>query len=281
MNKLIFTRVILSLILFLIAFGQGEPKTLIGYGEPIRIGTWNIQNFGRTKGPYQIEVMANVVSGLDVIAIQEIVGGEAGPKAFKRLLKKLGSGNWSGRYSNKTVGAGVERYGFIWRKSKLKLVHASLLDKFEKLFDREPFVAHFITKSNAKFTFVNFHAVPTKKKPAKEVNKLSLIHRHLIRRNVIIAGDFNLPITSNAYNAILSEGYLNCLPKGVKTSLRRKPVNRDYYKSEYDNILFETNAFNIKRNCQRHDLVKSLNSLTKARKISDHVPVVGKFYLSE
>lgn len=42
----------------------------------VKISSWNLQNFGKTKTEAEINFMANTLKDFDVVAIQEVVAGK-------------------------------------------------------------------------------------------------------------------------------------------------------------------------------------------------------------
>ena len=55
-------------------------------GQSVRVGSWNLKDFGQSKTDENILFIANVVKRFDVIAIQEVVAGYGGPKAASKVL---------------------------------------------------------------------------------------------------------------------------------------------------------------------------------------------------
>jgi len=90
--------------------------------------SWNIRDLGRTKSDAEIELMAQVLRGYDVIAIQEVVAKHpGGAKAVARLtdaLDKMGA-DYDYSVSDPTQSSSPhtrERYAYIWRTSTVKTI---------------------------------------------------------------------------------------------------------------------------------------------------------------
>lgn len=55
----------------------------------VKISSWNLQNFGKTKSEAEINFVADVLRTFDVVAIQEIVAGSGGTQAVVKLVHDL------------------------------------------------------------------------------------------------------------------------------------------------------------------------------------------------
>jgi len=55
----------------------------------VKISSWNLQNFGKTKSEQEVNFIANTLKEFDIIAIQEVVAGYGGAKAVARLADEL------------------------------------------------------------------------------------------------------------------------------------------------------------------------------------------------
>src|SRR5690554_2699648 len=147
----------ISPIVLKINSGQGENVLLYSEdtlksrkGENISVVSWNIQYLGRTKTPEDIFEISNTLRNFDLVAIQEVVAKDpAGAQAVARIadeLNRMGS-KWDYQISNPTKSPSVymsERYAFLWKTSKVNIVHRAYLDEdLEELCYREPFIAKF------------------------------------------------------------------------------------------------------------------------------------------
>ena len=139
----------------------------------IKIVSWNIENFGKSKTYSDLNFIANTVRNYDIVVIQEVVAGYGGAQAVSKLaqiLNEKGS-KWDYTISNPTSGDSYkkERYAYIWKTSKAKLKgNAWLEKKYHLEIDREPYFATFET-DNRTITLVNFHAITKKKQPEREI----------------------------------------------------------------------------------------------------------------
>jgi len=268
-------RTILIVLLALITFS--------GYGQStITVCSWNLQDFGKTKGDKEIEFIANTVKDFDVIAIQEVVSGYGGAQAVARLhdaLNRKGT-KWDYSISEPTVSSAykTERYAYIWKTSKLqKTGDAWLEKKYNKEIDREPFFIKFSVNDKT-FTLVNFHAITKSKQPETEIKYFKFFPESYPNDNLIFCGDFNLPQSHTVFNPLKKMGYMPSL-EGIKTSLRQKCINGDCMASEFDNFFYDQTKINMVAT-GIIPFFKSFSDLKEARSISDHVPIYFEFSLN-
>ena len=99
----------------------------LGQGANLKFVTWNIADLGASKSDAEIELMASILRGYDVIAVQEVVGKDpAGAKAVARLAAALDrrGADYDYRVSAPTrssSGSISERYAFLWRTATVRL----------------------------------------------------------------------------------------------------------------------------------------------------------------
>ncbi|WP_431242773.1 hypothetical protein ACQ9BO_24000 [Flavobacterium sp. P21] len=73
-------------------------------------------------------------------------------------------------------------------------------------------------------------------------------------------------------------GYTSIL-QNQKTTLKKECRNNVCLASEFDNIFYKSNTLNYKKSGVIHFYAK-FNSLSEARKISDHLPIWMEFSLN-
>jgi len=262
---------------------SGEPDPVLddptaGTDAPqIRLVTWNLYNFGRTKDDREIAIAAQTLRDADLVAAQEIVTSPPGAQAIGKLDRELDrtGAAWDYRISPPTTGPGTEKYAFLWKPSRLRLMgrawlEASLADSL----DREPYLARFEhRKSGHTLLVASLHAIPTSKDPEREIALLDRLHWQYETDHVVIVGDFNLDEDDSAFNELRGLGYASVLDD-QPTSLRR--TRRDgpagHLANEYDNIFYETAPFGTTRGGVL-DFTTRFSSLKEARSLSDHLPV--------
>lgn len=246
------------------------------------ICSWNLQDFGQSKSDAEINCIADLIKGYDVIAIQEVVAGPGGPQAVARLADQLNrkGSKWDYVISDPTSSSAYkqERYAFIWKTSRvIKKGDTWLEKKYHLEIDREPF---FLTiQYNGKLlTLVNFHAITKKRQPETEVKFFKFLPISYPALNLFFVGDFNLPQTHSVFNPLKSMGYHPVLT-GQKTTLRTKCIDGDCLASEFDNMFFNKQKVKVVR-AGIIPFFEKMTSLQEAHKISDHVPIFAEIVLN-
>ncbi|MBE2245776.1 MAG: endonuclease/exonuclease/phosphatase family protein [Candidatus Competibacteraceae bacterium] len=243
----------------------------------LRVCTWNIANLGGSKSIDALQYIANTIKSYHLVAIQEVVASIEGPRAVARIdsLLDVMGGNWEFVISNPTDGPGVERYAFIWNTRKVKLLDSPvLIAALADSIDREPFLGKFLYKKDTCWV-LNFHAVPTAKKPANEIVKLFDYISTMPKRRWICLGDFNLSFTHNAYSPWIDAGYTDAVNNAL-TSLKMEERNGERFANSYDHIIYHTAKYKSLK-AGIIDFTKDFESLRASRKVSDHVPVYAVF----
>lgn len=265
---------------FILIFFLFLSGTLIAQ---VKISSWNLQNYGKTRTDSEISFIANALKDFDIIAIQEVVAGYGGPQAVARLADELNrsGAKWDYVISDPTRSSSAqasERYAYIWKTAKVKLLHRPWLEKmYEKMIDREPYYSDFSYKGN-EFTLVNFHAIPKKKQPETEIKYFKFFPGQYPDRNLIFLGDFNVPQSHTVFNPLKKVGYKPVFTD-QKTTMKMECVGTECLASEYDNIFYNSN--NIKVVGSGVVLFyKAYPDMVSARRISDHIPIWAEFELS-
>lgn len=272
-------------------FGYGIALVLFtigSIGAEATIYSWNLFNFGKAKlaKPEAMEYIAETLRNADIAAIQEVSTGIYGAKAVATLTDLLNrkGAKWDYRVSDPTTGEGSERYAIIFKPSKVKLIGKPWLEQsLEERINREPFMARFRISETEKadcsdkrcILVATFHAVPTAKNPASEIELLSELKTLYPDDNIILTGDFNLSEKAPAFDGLKEKGILPCL-KNQKTSLRVRGKDGEHLAKEYDNIFYESSTLGFKT-CKAIDFVTDFEDLREAHSISDHLPVFINF----
>lgn len=260
--------------LFLISF-----SIYTAWGQ-VKLVSWNIQNFGKSKSDNEINFIANSLKNFDIITLQEVVAGDGGAQAVAKLADELNrkGSKWDYVVSNPTSGSKAsERYAFIWKTARIKIIHKAWLDQnYQTEIDREPFLSTF-EYQNKRFTIVSFHAIPKSKHPETEIKYLKFLPQHYPDLNLLFVGDFNCPQSHSVFNGLKTKRY-EAMLNNQKTSLKQKIKNGECLASEYDNLFYSPK---IKRlNAGVLHFYQSFASLKEARKISDHIPIWFEFDLN-
>ena len=245
----------------------------------VTLCSWNLKDFGKSKSDAEVEFIANIIKGYDIVAIQEVVAGEGGAQAVARLntaLNRKGA-KWDYKVSDVTSGSSYksERYAFIWKTSRVKQVGDTWLEqKYGLLIDREPFYCRF-KYADKMFTVVNFHAITKKMQPETEIKYFKFLPDLYPGQNLIFCGDFNLPQSHTVFIPLRKIGYRSALI-GQKTSLKQKSVNGESLASEFDNFYFQSSKVTMIKT-GFVPFYSSFSDLKSARLISDHVPIFNQF----
>jgi deoxyribonuclease-1-like protein len=281
MRKLLF----LIFLCALNSFSQNTNELISSNTEALKIATWNIRDLGRTKDANEILQIANIIRDIDIVAIQEVVAKDpAGALAVAKIvdeLNRMGS-KWDYRISDPTKSPSVymsERYAFLWKTSKVKLLTRAYLDTtLQEVCYREPFIGKFqLKRGGDPFFVINFHSRKHNENPEKEIIFFKDYSERLKSNKIFIVGDFNLNEQHQVWSDIYEQGF-NAAIKKSKTTLKSKCAIGKYLSHAIDNIYYSNNISLI--NSGRIDFVKNCKSLNAARMISDHLPVFLEFSLN-
>ncbi len=255
------------LVIFLLFFNLSQAQ--------IRITSWNLKNFGKSKSDSEILFIAQTVKDSDIIAIQEVVAGYGGAQAVARLTEELNrtGSKWDYAISDPTDSSPYrsERYAYIWKTHRVKVQGRPFLDNFFKdVIEREPFIIRFNLQQKI-FTLVNFHAIPKKHQPEREIKYFKHFPEYYKTNQLIFLGDFNCPETHSVFNPLKKLGYQAAFVN-QKTSLRQKCILDDCLASAYDNFIAHPAYIEI-LNSEAIHFYRSFESLQEARALSDHLPI--------
>lgn len=264
--------------------------------ETIRVATFNIQGFGKTKMA-KSDVMgslARIISQFDVVAIQEVKGGDSAPvRALVELLRNSGA-NYAATVSE-PIGrtSQTESYAYIWDESRIFLVPGSayvVQDPADRMH-REPMVASFETRVGTaggrrpfRFTMINVHTDPDEVKPSVVDNEMDVLDDVYVRvqqfdyqstgeDDCILLGDLN--VNSGGLRELGQIPGVRTIAGDVKTNTRKTKT--------YDHILIDhrvTTEFSGKFGVL--DFVDELGLTQEAAlQVSDHQPVWAEFSVYE
>lgn len=250
--------------------------TFILSAQCLKICSWNIANLGKSKDDSEISYIAKTLKDFDFVSVQEVSTSPAGAQAVARIVDELNrkGSKWEYSISEPTVGKGPERYAFLWKTSKVRVLKKAWLEKkLEIQIDREPYLGLFIAGKDT-FLLGNIHAVPKGKNPDLEICHLFKIDEMYEKYHFMIMGDFNSPVQSFGFESLLKRGVMNTFSR-QKTTLKAKPSAKgEHLASEYDNIFYETSEI-VLNDKGVIDFSKDFSDLKIARHISDHIPVWG------
>lgn len=224
--------------LFFISIGNAQVKVL----------SWNLENFGKSKSDSTIIFIANTVKEYDIVAIQEVVAGYGGAQAVAILADELNrkGSKWNYTISDPTTSSAykTERYAFLWKTSKVKKIGEAWLEqKYNLEIDREPYYCSF-QYDNKQFTLVNFHAITKSKQPEKEIKYFKYLPEEYPKLNLMFLGDFNCPQSHTVFIPLRNMQYESVF-FNQKTSLKKECYNDDCLASEFDNFWYNKNKIKV------------------------------------
>ncbi len=279
-----------------IAISQLGARSL----ETIRIASFNIQMFGQKKSTSRmipevpgvdiLGTIAQIVSQFDLIAIQEVRGGDGTP--VQRLVDLL---NASGlRYTavvSEPIGrtSQTECYAFVWDETRIQWAQGSayvVQDAADRMH-REPMVSTFRAlvdprsgRAPFSFTIINAHTDPdevTVKATSNEINVLDDVFVRVRQyeydqrgeEDCILVGDLNVDANSLQELALIPNVF--SIAGDLKTNTRRTAT--------YDHILIDremtreyTGRFGV------IDFERDLGlSVEQALAVSDHMALWAEF----
>ena len=264
---------------------QPAPPTAVNQTDIISIASFNIQVFGKTKAskPEVMATIVNIISQFDVVAIQEIrdKSGTAIVK-LENMMDATGTnydyviGQRLGRTSSK------EQYAYMYRTDTIEpMVCISMEDSFDK-FHREPYMCSFKAKNGTfDFVLITIHTDPdeaTDEIEALLTLALTEARDHFTNESdFIILGDLNADCTyfdESAYqNPIMNHWIIG---NELDTNLAKSSCT-------YDRIIITNEAnedYTGNSGVFRFDTLYDL-PYTEAKKVSDHYPVFGDFYITK
>ena len=260
--------------------------------ETIRIATFNIQIFGNKKSSDTnvMAVLARVVSQFDVVAIQEVRGGDATPiRALIDLIRASG-GQYAATVSE-PIGrtSQTESYAFVWDASRIQLIPQSayvVQDPADRIH-REPMVASFESRVGLadgrrpfRFTLVNVHTSPSEVAASAIENEMNVLDDVFVRvrqydyettgeEDCILLGDLN--VDTAGLRELGQVPGIESIAGDIKTNTRRTKT--------YDHILMDrrmtreyTGRFGV-LDFQRDFGLTEEQSLL----VSDHQPLWAEF----
>ncbi|RKS00570.1 endonuclease/exonuclease/phosphatase family protein [Flavobacterium sp. 102] len=237
--------------------------------------TWNVENLGNSKSDSTITYIANTVKAYDIVALQEVVAGEGGAQAVAKLAAELNrkGAKWDYAISDPTSSSAykTERYAFLWKTAKVRLVNKPWLEKkYSLLIDREPYYATF-EYNKKQFTLANFHAITKSKQPETEIKHFKNLPAQYPNLNIVFLGDFNCPQSHTVFNPLKKMGYKPAFID-QKTSLKRSCENDNCLSNEFDNVWYNSDKILVKNPKAIH-FYNDFNDFAKAKEVSDHIPL--------
>ncbi|XP_015979165.1 deoxyribonuclease-1-like 1 [Rousettus aegyptiacus] len=265
---------------------------LTGGAETFRICAFNVQRLSLTKvaKEHVMDTLVRILARCDIMVLQEVI--DSSGNAISLLLRELNRFDGSGPYSflsSPLLGRNtyMEKYVYIYRSHRTKVLDSYVYNDKEDLFAREPFVAQFTLPSNVlpSLVLVPLHTTP--KAVAKELDALYDVFldvsQHWKSKDIILLGDFNADCSSLPKKQ-LSElelrthaGFYWAIPDEEDTTVRASTH------CAYDRIvLYGERCQSLLRTAATFEFPKYLQlTEEEALNISDHYPVEVELKLSQ
>jgi len=185
------------LTLVIILAGCSPPTDPTPDGSTLRIGSFNIEQFGTTKTsrPNTLTVLAQIATTFDVLAIQEV--GSNNSSALESTCITVMDAYVS--RINQLAGANAyayvrgNQYAIVYRKSEVELVSSSLYSGSAS-FTYQPLTANFKSRAgNFDFAMLVIHTSPSvavSEIPALKT-AMAEVSTEYAEPDVICLGDFN------------------------------------------------------------------------------------------
>lgn len=281
MRKLVILAIFLSFTL--VGCGGSDEKDndspQISVTSGLSIGSWNIKRLGHGDSK-NYQTTAEIASHFDFLAIQEAMN-EEGIATLVAEIETQTDESWTYHQSHDLGRSSyTETYVFLWRDSKIEYAGGEVvyLDPGDK-FIREPFSSTFKDKKTGEeFVVATAHliygdSVEDRRAEARELAVYWdwLIETYENPETLILAGDFNLDPTDQAWGAIYSRD-VNPLITNGETTLS---TIEGQYANLYDNFWVNGNpAINIQSSgIIRFNECYGITNDVARNTISDHAPI--------
>ncbi len=254
----------------------------------IRVATFNLQQFGRTKSskPHVMEMLARILRQFDVVACQEIRSRDQ--SVLPALMDHI---NVNGLHYDYVIGPRVghtasykEQFAFVFDSETIEVDRTQFytIDDPDDLINRDPFVGWFRARGPANdetftFTLVNVHTDPDRVDQENSLLGSVLGAVRADGRNeedVILLGDFN------AAARHLEKTLPNAnLTWAIASSIATNTSGTD----QFDNIGFTatfTDEFTGRAGA--FDFLREFNlTIPQAAEVSGHLPAWSEFQVFE
>ncbi|MDG2220551.1 MAG: deoxyribonuclease [Rubripirellula sp.] len=260
----------------------------------IRIATFSVQDFGRQKAADTnvMRVLTHVVSQFDVVAVQQIQGGDPAPiEALVNLLRNSGVSYTATISEPIGEGSQSESYAYLWDDTRIQLVpnSAYVVQDTANRMHREPMVASFETRVGTadgrrpfRFTLINAHASPAEASTnGAEMNVLDDVYVRVRQYDYQMNGEEDCILLGNLN--IDTEGLreLGQIP-GVQ-SIAGDAKTNTLGNETHDHIIIDTRM--TREYSGRFGVLSLVDQLgltqEQALQVSDHQPVWGEFSIYE
>jgi endonuclease/exonuclease/phosphatase family metal-dependent hydrolase len=262
--------------------GEGYAAAPARDAATVRLATFNIQVFGRTKIEKSevMQVLAETVRKFDLVNIQEV--RSTTDDILPRFVDLINS---TGRHYDFVIGPregrtnSKEQYAIVFDTQTIEADRSSVytVNDRDNLFQRPPMVASFRVRGPPPdqaftFTIIDTHTEPDEAE--QEINSLAQVYR-AVRNDgrgeddVLLMGDFNGD--EKKFGALKQIPNISWVISGAPTNTRGTKT--------YDNIIYDRTAtVEYTGRSGVFDIMREFNlTLNQALEVSDHFPVWAEF----
>jgi len=283
-KKTVLLLTILTLVFSTANSQDGAANKRHGASSPeiLRIMSFNIQIFGVSKmaRPEVVGILVDIVSGADIIAVQEVRSLVIDPvEQFMALLPdtyKYVIGPRQGRSSSK------EQYWMIYDSEKIAVLDEDSWPDEDDIFERSPYAVYFKTKGAFDFILLNNHIQPGAAE--KEIRALPNVVTYYVDLwkdpDVLVVGDFNADgqyFDSSLLNSIFPEIEFKIIFTDEDTTLAQSHNTYDRFIITSSAVEDFTGNFGVIRFDEAYNFD---NYSISPRNISDHYPIWADFWVN-
>ncbi|MDR1127424.1 MAG: endonuclease [Treponema sp.] len=254
--------------------------------DSLRVYSFNIQIFGESKMKKQevVQVLVDIVSRVDVVAIQEVRSIIDEPvKAFMaKLDPRYGYvlGPREGRTASK------EQYWVIYDTDKLEVIDSAVFDDMGDRFQRRPMAVYFQTKDKFDFILIDNHIQPSD--ATREISVLPEVIAYFQDKwdemDVLVVGDFNADGVyyneNDLINVFPEPDYLIILTNEYDTTVAG--IEED--STTYDRFIITNSAredYTGNFGVVYFDKMYNFAELgIEPKQVSDHFPIWAEFWVN-
>jgi endonuclease/exonuclease/phosphatase family metal-dependent hydrolase len=262
---------------------SGEDCVSTPSPQTIKIMSFNIQIFGAAKmaRPEAVEILVDLVSQADIIAVQEVRSIRIDPvEHFMALLPDKYNyviGPRQGRSNSK------EQYWVIYDSEKFTVSEYDSWPDAEDIFERSPFSVYFKTSGAFDFTLINNHIKPSDAE--KEIRALPAVVTYYVDLwndpDVLVLGDLNADgyyFDKTLLDSIFPEDEYKIIFTDEDTTVAARANTYDRFIITSSAANYFTGNFGVIRFDEVYDF--SGYSIRPPR-VSDHYPIWAEFYIEE
>jgi len=268
-------------VLLLFVFRVGSQESASGPSrETIKIMSFNIQTFGVSKmsRPEVARILADIVSGADIIAVQEVRSANIDP--VEQLMALLPEtyryviGPRQGRSSSK------EQYWVIYDAAKIAVLQEDSWPDENDIFERSPYAVYFKTSGTFDFILLNNHIQP--RAAEKEIRALPHVVTYYVDLwkdpDVLVVGDFNAD--GQYFDSSLLDSIFPVIEYKIIFTNEDTTLAKSH--NTYDRFIITNSAledFTGNFGVIRFDEVYNFDGYSiSPRNVSDHYPIWAEFW---